>query len=354
MANQQIDPVTGQPGGHSHLWRGVRWGSALLLAGIAAWFSVRQISWTMLRAALAEPDLPLLVLALGTVLATTVAKAARWRILLQQCNARVSGRRVLRVLLIGQMGNSFLPARMGDVGRAVLVGPQAAGGIPAVVGTILVEKTLDGIMGLLVLLGLALWTPLPAWLRSPVLGLAALTGGLLVLLVLAAARQGWITLPAGRLIGWLPARVQVQAGRVLAGFRLGLGLFRQPGNALLALALSAVIWGLAALTNVAILAALDIDAPGWSTWLVLVTGYAANSLPALPAHVGVFEYACVLALTAVAVSAEPALAFGLVLHLVVYAPPAILGPVGMAIEGLNWNRLKKAQGKYLEDDGVAI
>lgn len=88
----------------------MRWGLVLLLARIAAWLSIRQIRWTTLQAVLAESSLLLLGVALGTVLVTTVAKAARWYILLRHCNAQVSVVQALGVLLMGRMGNSFLPA----------------------------------------------------------------------------------------------------------------------------------------------------------------------------------------------------------------------------------------------------
>ena len=54
----------------------MRWGLALLLAGIAAWLSVRQIHWPELCAVLAQANLLLLGAALATVLVTTTAKAA--------------------------------------------------------------------------------------------------------------------------------------------------------------------------------------------------------------------------------------------------------------------------------------
>ena len=336
----------------SRLRRRLHWGLALVLAALAVWLSVRQIHWATLKSTLMGADLPLLLCALGTVLATTLVKATRWRILLRLCDARTGGIRVLRVLFIGQMGNVLLPARLGDLGRAVLVGPDATGGIPAVLGTILVEKTLDGAMGLLVLIGLGLWMPMPSWLYGPIAGVGALVGGLLVLLALASASA--TTKP---LIRWLPTRLQParlgesRIGRLLTGLKLGLGLFRQPANALLALALSIAVWGLAGLTNVVTFAALDISAPAWSVWLVLVTGYVANFLPTVPAQVGVFEYTHMLALTAAGVSPEPALAFGLILHLLVYGPPAIFGPVGMIWEGVDWGRLQDAQDEYPRHNG---
>jgi len=325
----------------AHLGRGIRWGIALLLAGVAAWLSVRQIQGDTLGEMLRGADLLLLAFALGTVLVTTVAKAVRWRILLRQPNTRASGARIFRVLCIGQMGNSLLPARLGDMARAVLIGPRADGGAPAVLGTIAVEKALDGVMGLVILVGLALWTPLPSWLRGPFMALVLLTVGLFVLLLLAVTQKRWATGLYRWLTGWLPESIRSRMGRLLAGFGLGLALFKDPRNALLALACSAVIWGLAALTNTLTLAAVGVSVPGWTIWLVLVTGYVSNFLPTVPAQIGVFEYSHILAIQTAGVGQGPALAYALLLHLLIYGPPVILGPLSMFFEGVSWARLNK-------------
>jgi uncharacterized protein (TIRG00374 family) len=337
-----------------YLWAGARWGLALLLAGLAGWLSMRQVHWATLGNALAQVDIPLLTLALGTVLATTAAKAARWRLLLRPCCYQIGGVRVLRVLLIGQMGNCFLPVRLGDLARAALLSPQAAGGFLAVLGTILVEKILDGVVGLGILVGLALWTPLPYWLRGPALGLAVLIGTLLALFLLVATRQRRATELYRWAARWLPEGTRTRIRGMLASLAIGLDLFRHPADVLLALVWSAAVWGLAALTNVVLLATLGIDAPGWSTWLVLVAGYLANFLPTVPAQVGVFEYASVLALTVAGIDPESALAFALLLHLLVYAPPAVLGSASMAIEGASWAKLRAAGNKSLEQDRVVL
>jgi uncharacterized protein (TIRG00374 family) len=256
------------------------------------------------------------------------------------------------VLLIGQMGNSLLPGRVGEVARAALIGPQTDGGFTAVLGTIVVEKTLDAVMGLAVLLGLVLWVPLPSWLSQAFVVLGIVTSVLLIVLSLAATQRERAERVAKGSNRSAPASGQARMARILSGLALGLSLFRRPATACLALALSVGVWSLAALTNVVTLAALDIHVPVWSTWLVLVTGYVATFLPTIPAQVGLFEYACVLALTSAGVDPEPALAFGLVLHLLVFVPPAVLGPISMGYEGLSWNRLKDAQHEHLEQDGV--
>jgi hypothetical protein len=336
----------------AYLWRGGRWGIALLLAGVAAWLSVRQIQWEALGDMLRGADLLLLALALSTVLATTVAKAVRWHILLRQTNTRAGGARIFRVLCIGQMGNSLLPARLGDMARAVLIGPRADGGVPAVLGTIVVEKALDGVMGLVILVGLALWTPLPSWLRGPFVALALLTVVLLAPLLLAVTKKRWATDFYRWLTGWLPETIRSQMDRLLERFGVGLALFKEPHNALLALACSAVIWGLAALTNTLTLAAVGVSVPGWTIWLVLITGYVSNFLPTVPAQIGVFEYSHILAIQTAGVGHGPALAYALLLHLLVYGPPVVLGPLSMFFEGVSWARLNETRHNVPERDNA--
>jgi uncharacterized protein (TIRG00374 family) len=172
--------------------------------------------------------------------------------------------------------------------------------------------------------------------------LALGTGVLLLLFVVAARwseRVVWLFRP---LIRGLPASWRARIERLVPTLASGFSLLKSGSATALALVVSAAIWGLAGLTNVTALAALGIDAPSWSVWLVLVTGYVATFLPAIPAQIGVFEYACVLALTSAGVSPEQALAFALVLHLLVYGPPAVLGPLSMGLEGLNWGLVKSA------------
>ena len=333
--------------------RRVYWVLAVLLAGLATWLSIRQVNWADLQLVLTASNLWLLGGALVVVLLTTIVKAARWQVLLRLCGAHAGFMHILCVLFIGQMANSFLPARLGDVGRAVLIGPRVTGGAPAALGTILTEKALDGVMGVLILISLALWIPLPPWLHAPVWALIALTIGLLGLLAFAAAQNRWAVSFYRRLVGWLPPSVQSKVDSFLKGFMLGLDLFEQPRNALLALALSVLVWMLAAWTNGIVLASLGVQAPRWGIWLVLVTGYVANFMPTVPAQVGVFEYTHMLALVAAGVEQEPALAFSLALHLLVYGPPLILGPLCMLVEGLGWARLKNIRRLYHQGEDTS-
>jgi uncharacterized protein (TIRG00374 family) len=337
-----------EAGGHN-LGRILRWVVAILVSGAAAWLAIRQIHWGGLRALLAHVRLPLVALGLGTVLATTAVKAARWQLLLRQSGVRVGGWRAFRALVVGQMGNSLLPARLGDIARAALVASRVYDGAPTAFGTVIAEKLLDGATGMVVVFGIAAAAQLPGWFHRPVVAMAMAIAALLALTAVALSwPRGLAPAVKARLRRaplWprIEARISVPRWKWLqewvSRFGRGLAVLAAPTALFGGLGLSIVIWGLGATTNYVMLKAAGAHVPLWANLLVLVAVYAATFLPAVPAQIGVFEYACVLALGTAGAPADAALAFGLLLHLVVYAPPALLGPAFAALEGLRWHSL---------------
>ena len=75
----------------------------LLLLALA----IQGVNWPQVGSALAEANYPLLTLALGTVLLTTLAKAARWRLLFPQGHNRPGLIKLFSMLLIGQTVNAL-------------------------------------------------------------------------------------------------------------------------------------------------------------------------------------------------------------------------------------------------------
>src|SRR5262245_57299906 len=116
-------------------------------------------------------------------------QALRWWLLMRTLMP-VSLSTVLPILMVGQMGNALLPLRGGDLLRVMLLGRVAPPHVSrmSILGTIVIERLLDGaVLVLMLLLYLAL-KPGAAWLRDLAViggvafGLAALavTGAILL------------------------------------------------------------------------------------------------------------------------------------------------------------------------------
>jgi len=305
----------------------------LLLLALA----IRGVNWPQVGSALAEVSYPLLALAVGTVLLTTLAKAARWRLLFPQEYGRPRLSKLFSVLLIGQTVNALLPARLGEIARAYLIGEIEGGDKALALSTVIVEKALDALMLLLLIAVIFAFMPLPGWLgRSGVLVSGLLTA-VLLLVILAAYRT---SASAGhppvepskgtasalyRFLSWIPGIHRFDLERRLRAITVGLSTLHRREVALPLAGWSVFVWAMAALTNYVTFLALGIKLPFLAALFLLAALYLGVAVPSSPGRVGIFHYICVLSLSLFSVDRSLALSYGVVLHLVVFVPMMSLG-----------------------------
>lgn len=316
------------------LKRGLRIGQLVQLAigiglgGLAVVYLVREVRpdevWLEICRALPAP----LALALALQLVSPVIRTWRWQAIAGGPRLLPFGH-ALRGLLIGQALNLLLPVRIGDVTRAWVVGQHAGQGTAYTLYTVLVEKALDAAVLLVSLMVLSVWGPWPAWLARS--GIVASLGLLLVTSVAVAIVYTWRRRSGGssaasatsRLRRWAERRLMVPADR----FVQQLGEAAGDGRLVQMAAWTAVSWGLGWATNLAVFWALGLPVAWTAALLVLVALYAGVVVPAPPTRVGLWHLLVVLALTQYGVESQPALAGGVVLHLVVVVPALLTAAV---------------------------
>jgi uncharacterized membrane protein YbhN (UPF0104 family) len=118
-----------------------------------------------------------------------------------------------------------------------------------------------------------------------------------------------------------------RAERITANVALGLESLRRPSAAALALGLTLAAWLVTALAFALVVTSFDLEVGFGAGLLVLVAVSLASILPSLPASLGVFEAAVVLALSAYGVDESSALACAVVLHALNVFPYVIAGSV---------------------------
>jgi uncharacterized membrane protein YbhN (UPF0104 family) len=206
--------------------------------------------------------------------------------------------------------NALGPLRAGDVYRVAATARREERRLLAVGAALAAEKALDAAaLALIAAVVLGVASVRLGWLAP--LGMIVLAGG--ALLALRRLRRDlWV---------WLVARLAA------------LQHLREPSTiAAVALATAAgMSAGLAA--NLAILLAVGLPVDPVGGTAMLVAGYAAGAVTALPGQLGVFEVAVLSALGAVGYEAGPALAAALLLHGVLLA---MLGVGGLLLPTLVW------------------
>lgn len=286
----------------------------------------RGVDPARLATALVTANPFLVALGLLTVAGTTGAKALRWGLLFSPRYGNLRFSRLLSALLIGQMVNSLLPARLGELARSYVIGQSEGHSKLFALGTIVVEKVLDGAMLLLLLALLILLMPLPDWVRIPAASAGLLLAVLLAAILLLTSQRNRILGAVGRLCDVMPLSEQLRLQQRLEVLADSLSSMGARGVSGRLLAWTVAIWVLAALTNGVTLLALRVEAPlVLASLFTLVVIHLGLIVPSSPARIGVFHYLCVLSLGFFGVGASRALAYGFVLHFIVVVPVILAG-----------------------------
>ena len=181
---------------------------------------------------------------------------------------------------------------------------------------------------MLVLLGvLAPFIPLPLWLRqSLIVTVLIVLIGLALVASVARLRE-----PLVAALGRLEVRFFGPDSRRLEG--LARGMVENIANlthrreAVTVLIWTASVWVVGGLVNQVLFSAVGINVPWSAAWFVIVVLQIGTHVPALPANLGLFHYLVVLALGVYGVNESAALAYAILLHLIVFVLPALIGAV---------------------------
>jgi hypothetical protein len=288
-----------------------------------AFLSVRELEWGRFITLWHQIDYRWVALAAAMIVAHTLVRAARWRVLFTP--PVPSFEVALTAMLVGQTLNYLLPARSGDIPRIYWLGERGGQSKARALGTMAVEKVLDLILLVLVLFLIPFWIPTrPSWLREATWGLVI---ALVLLYVGLRAGLAWQKPLLSRL-GSIADRCNVQRWPAMQerlarlvegieGLRRSHLIWRS-----VTLSLFAWIWGAAA--NLATFLALGLP-PSWPMALTVSAALRVGiALPSLPASVGVYEGTVVLALSVFGVERETALSYGVLMHLIDFLPPVAM------------------------------
>jgi uncharacterized protein (TIRG00374 family) len=298
----------------------------LLVSALFAYLAVRHVRYGDVWRGLESSNYWWLVPAFVLLAATVLVKAVRWRYLFRR-ETRPPFRPALSSILVGSFFNAVLPARAGEAARVLALNNRAGTSRAEAASTIVVERSYD-VLVLLVLLFVAYpWLPQVGWLHNAVvLGVtlaAALLGVIVVLAVFGSRPLHWLLRPLAR----LPFVSREQLEHV--GDRLGHGLagLRQWRLALGALLWTTVGWLTLAASTWFVMRGFHLELGFAAALLVVIATNLAMILPSSPSAIGVFEAACLVALKPYGVPDAQALSFALALHVLNFVPFLVAGLV---------------------------
>jgi uncharacterized protein (TIRG00374 family) len=277
---------------------------------------------------LLQADYRYLLPVLGSTVLALITRSIAWRTLLLDA---VPLRDVFLTLNAGYLLNNLLPLRLGELGRAFILGRHGLG-FWRVLSTILVERAYDfAIIASMLLVSLPFITSASQAFQAAMTIFGIVVVGFGVFFIIARYRDN-ILRYYGYLTDRWPGLMLIGEDR-LRSFITGLAVLNDVHRFFRVLFWMVVNWVLALIGQYLLLLAFVPSAE--FVWIMFAQSVVALgvALPSAPAYIGLLEAAWVAALTLVGVEPSTALAFAVSSHLVNVTVTGVFGLYALIREG---------------------
>jgi hypothetical protein len=281
------------------------------------------------------------------------ARAWRWHYLLKPLKS-IKTTDLFPTVAIGYFGNNILPARAGELLRAIVLKRDEQVPVSASLATIIVERVFDGVVMLAFVFvnlpELARLTSSSGFIGDirtlAVVGTVLFLGALLVFLVAAMFPERTQEIVVSVVRRVLPERQRERVIDLAGRFLGGLAALRSPRGALMVFLTSLVIWLLETGKYWLLMHAFPFRVSFFALMLMNGIVNLATTIPSAPGYVGTFDAPGIAVLQAYHVPKATAAAYTLALHIALWFPITALGGYYMLKKGIHWSEeLEKARAE---------
>jgi glycosyltransferase 2 family protein len=303
---------------------------ALLVAGtclgiVLLVLLLRSVNRDQLGNDFSDVDVRFLLIAIVPFGVNMVLKVPRWGLLYGR--EQPSWDTLFGAMNVGYAVNSLLPLRLGEIVRAYWVRDRSGISMVRTLSTIALERVIDGVTLIVLLLILAPTVAFPQKILGPAILVGVAFTVALAAMILLAYGSTRDQHPLSRLIGRLEAGRWAPAAGIVRQTMVGLqALGSRRAIGLLAL-YTFLIWASNSILLWLVLRAFHIEVPITAGILMTAVLNLGMAVPSSPGYVGVYDYLFVLMLDLYGIAKTPALAAGLAMHVIAFVPVTIIGIV---------------------------
>lgn len=294
---------------------------------------------------------------LALLAVTHFCRAWRWNNLLAPLGVRLPGGQLLAISSVGFMAILALPARLGEFVRPALLRQKGHLSASAALGTVAVERIVDGLMISLLVFGafVALRGPAaPDWMMPTAWAALGLFAAAFLFLLFAMVRpQGTVRVAVRlTLLPRFAPRVAAILERKLLELIRGFDVLRDPRNLATFAGWSIAYWGANGLSVWVLARGMQLDLSLWGAFATMGLVGIGISLPNSPGLVGQYQWLTMLGLS-LYLGADVttkgtelygvALAYAIVLHMLQVVWYVSMGALAIASPHVSIAELRQAR-----------
>lgn len=312
----------------------------LALSLLFTWLAFRGLDMSSIREQMDSLRLAPILICLATQVLCQIWRFVRWGWMLRSLGDIGWG----RIFAIGSVGTpavTLLPARVGELVRPVLVAEETDITFGQVSATVVAERFVDGC-----LMSLLFFAALVS-LRNEAASHSLLASGLAFAAIFVLAGIAlWVAFRyqdallhlMTRLAGSSP-RLSGISARLFGGFLVALRPIFSQKVFLPYLSVSVALWVTEAYSIYSLFGVMDQRLPFSAAILVMLAIVVGTLVPSGPAHLGVFEYAVILALSFFGLPGAPSAYYAALLHLLQVVVLLALALVGLWLGEIRFERI---------------
>ena len=307
-------------------------------------FFLSQVNFSEMGRELSKANYIFLLPAILIYLLGVFFRALRWKYLLKPLgNFPVF--RLFSLILIGMLVNNIVPARLGIVARAIILGEKEKISKMAVGGTMVVEQVLDGVILLFFAAIATFFAPLTGWLQNVVYITAGIFIALLILCLVFASSSAAAQKGLNLILRVLPKKWHDKIGEWFMRLIEGLGIMKSLRKLLVVFIMSALVWLCESGLFYMVGFSFDLQQPFYVYMLATAVSNLAWVLLMTQGGVGSFDLACQKSLELFNIGAAAAASYAIVVHALILIITIPLGLICLGVEGLSLSKVMGQRGK---------
>jgi len=319
----------------------IKLAAGFLVSGIFLYFAFRQINFNEMGKTFRETKYILFVPSLLIIFLSHWLRSWRWQYLVSPLK-KVSVVNLFSALMIGYLGNSILPAHLGEFFRAYVIGRKEKIPVSSTLATIVIERIVDLFSLLAIMMFAIIIYPFPDWVKKSGYILLCLSLGLFFFLILLKV---YTTKTINFLRIVLSVFSEKLSNRIIAlaeTFIDGVRGLKKKRDYLLIFILSLLVWFCYWFTIHINFYTFHLNhLTVTSSLVVLIITTMSVVIPSSPGYVGTYHLLCQLSLELFGISRAVGLSYAIGLHAISFIPLMIVGLIFAWIEGINLVQLSK-------------
>lgn len=324
---------------------------ALIVTLVLLGVIFHKINWVELVQTFKEFDFKNMWLIVPLYIFTMYIRGVRWKALLMN-DPKYSSLHLGEIFTVGSMLNIFLPARAGDVYRAYYLGSVKEEKKMKVFGSIILERTLDGISVFVILLtAILLYCKQPWILNLSYLIGALFIGSLIVFyLIFKLDKVDWICEKMSRIARKMPEKLANPSLKLIErvcnytnSFIEGFEVLDSFKYSFVAIVTSALIWGIECYVAYLIVDSFNLGL-GFSAGLFVISLISFSTMiPSTSVFLGPYQYAYILALGIFNIPKSTALAISTVHQGILMIMLTVIGGYYLLKFNISMKDIKKTE-----------